>query len=880
MRGIVAVVLLSPVMCPAPVAAQLNSGRLRGKIRDANGSPAGHRAVFLEGAAGAIWQLGTDARGEFSAVLPYGLYRLHLADPGEAGVVAIHPLRVAVCELRLPSPWNCITIGLPRNGPVYPSSYSLSGELLHYDPGLVAEPLDTSGLGGTALPRVSDRSFSWTATRFRFQGMDATDPYQPGRPVVVPDVQAAGEFVVRNPPEVDLYVRAVPFAWHGALASDNTGSLLAADNLPAPGERGYVLRPAAFTRYTRDHLEVGGPVERRIDLFLSGTGQWAGQTVPLAPARNDLSTRLLFGNARGLVRTGRNSRLDAQFSGSRIDRSGWSLPAGIEALAGLRMSPPLLPSAALSEVDHFDFVQTGWTRQVGASGLLELRYGYSTAHLDTQPSADFGPGAQARTDMSGGATAGPPFLSNLAVRTRHGMEFAIEPGEFRQGHARHRVTAGAGWQLANARNRFQAPSGGNLITAGGVPAAVLELNTPLDSRTRVVAASIYGEDDMAFTRWLSLRAGFRAEFSRGSLISWNGLAPQVGISLAPPGLERRLTLRAAFSRSLEPLAGRYLDFGNPNSLGGLEYRYQDSGVGPLLSRFGGPYSAIDPHLKRPYADEIQVGAEASLPYRIAARLQLFRRDEKDRIAALDTGVPPRAFHPVAIIDPLTGQALTVYAQDPATLGQDRFLLTNPPHLRFRNSGVLAGVATSGRRVTLRASFLAEKSYGPTNPGNAVWQNDPGVIGALLGDPNTLVNAAGRSFFDRAYVGKVEADTVLPAVLRRVEIGSVATYTDGLVFGRQLLVTGLAQGPFLVDATVRGSPEGGHRTQYFLDWDLRLSRGFQAGPGRLTLRADVFNLLNGGNKTREYPYTNPLFDRRLALAFQPARFFRFGFQYQY
>jgi hypothetical protein len=50
----------------------------------------------------------------------------------------------------------------------------------------------------------------------------------------------------------------------------------------------------------------------------------------------------------------------------------------------------------------------------------------------------------------------------------------------------------------------------------------------------------------------------------------------------------------------------------------------------------------------------------------------------------------------------------------------------------------------------------EKSYGRTNPGDAPFENDPGVIGALFHDPNTGVNTAGQSFTDRAYVGKMQA----------------------------------------------------------------------------------------------------------------------------
>jgi len=117
------------------------------------------------------------------------------------------------------------------------------------------------------------------------------------------------------------------------------------------------------------------------------------------------------------------------------------------------------------------------------------------------------------------------------------------------------------------------------------------------------------------------------------------------------------------------------------------------------------------------------------------------------------------------------------------------MLTNPAGLRMLNSGLLAEAATQWRRLTLHASFVAEKSYGPTNPGDAVYENDPGVVGALFLDPNTTIHATGRSFVDRAYVGKIQASYRLPSAWGGIEVASVADYTDGLAFARQLLVTG-------------------------------------------------------------------------------------------
>ena len=458
----------------------------------------------------------------------------------------------------------------------------------------------------------------------------------------------------------------------------------------------------------------------------------------------------------------------------------------------------------------------------------------------------------------------------------------------------------------------------NLVTADGVPAFVIEFNTPLNSREIVRSFSSYIADHVSFTPSLSFDLGALADFSRGSLpaqssppgafspartfaaqpdlIVWNSLSPRVGLAWQVPR-SHGLVLRAAYFRLYAPLAGRYLDFGNPNSLGGSVYQwispnangaFQPSEQGNLLLRFGGPYSSISPSLQRPYSDEFDLGAEFRLTPRSVASIHLFRRDDKDRIAAIDTGVPAQAFMPVSILDPgpdgvpdtFDDQRLTVYSQTPATLGQDRYLLTNPAGLRMLNTGLVAEAGTSWRRLTFHASFVAEKSYGPTNPGDAVYENDPGVIGSLFLDPNTSIHAAGRSFVDRAYVAKIQASYELPPALGRIEVSSVAAYMDGLVFARQLLVTGLPQGPFLVATTARGSPGGGNRAEYAINWNLRLSRQFALPVGRLAVLTDILNVTNAAQRLQEDDLSGPSFNLRLPMAIQPSRFARIGFRYEF
>jgi hypothetical protein len=718
--------------------------------------------------------------------------------------------------------------------------------------------------------------------------------------------------------EVASFIRVPPTEWHGDFSSAGTASFLASDNLPSPATRGALQQPEHFRWFARDNLQIGGPIGTRADFMASATGQWASQTVPQAPPGSDLNSRLLFGNARGRVQLTPKDQLEGLFSGSRINLSDWAVPVGLEALLGRRMSPSFTSPAGFAgsgEIDHLDFLQAGWHRQSSA-GHLEVKYSYSTAHLDTSlaPGLSSGP---SRIDLIGGAVDGPPPLANLAVRTRQNVQASVETREMNIAGVRQMLTLGGGWEQANIRNRFRAPSDLNLITANGAPAFVVALNTPLDSREGIRSVSSYLRDKVRPASWFTFDVGLVADLSRGSvprqssppgnytparliaarpgLIAWNNVSPRAGFTLAPRVL-RGVVLRGSYARLDAPLAGRYLDFGNPNSLGGLEYEwvdqdedgvYQHGEMGELLRAFGGPYSTIDSSLKRPYADEFNIGAEISLPWQSFASVRLFRRDEKNRIAAIDSGIPMQAYHPVEIVDPgpdgtlgtSDDQPLTVYAQNPSTFGKDHYLLTNPPDRRMLNTGLLAEIRSQLRSIQIHASFLAVKSYGPTNPGNTALENDPAVLGALFLDPNMSIHAAGRDYFDRAYVGKLQFVAQLPKVLG-AELVNTVNYLDGLVFGRRLLVTGLPQGPLLVATTVRGSPEGGNRAEYVLNWNLRLSRGLPAPYGSLRLILDVLNVNNANNRVQENDLSGPMFNQRLPVAIEAPRYFRFELQYSF
>ncbi len=931
------------VCVAAPLPAQVTAGRAEGSLQDAAGNPAHVATIVITGGAGFRTTVHTDADGHFTFVAAYGRYRLspESAQQPDSSAVEIYlaPLQVTHIDVKIgaagafelvklqaegvPGMWSDTSPGL-----AFPEGFSLQSTLLDREPQSDTQPLDLNGLADNRLPIVSRGALSWTNTQYKLNGMDATDAYQPGQAAILPNLGALSDIVVRGEfaqlgsdspgAEVGLFSVDPAPSWHGSLSSSDTGSLVTSKNLRAPNRTGIVQQNDQYIWFTRDSAEAGGPLTKWADLYASAAGQWALQTVPLASLGTNQGSQMLFADVRNRIRLSPHDQLDLLFSGSRVSLSNDAVPANIVDLMSRRMAPSLvLPGGFLneSEADQFNFFQAGWTHQLPADsnlGLLQVRYGYSIAHLDTTPL----PGApqQSSVELMGGAVTGAAPIADLASQTRHQVQGAWLFEPVRLGLTRHQFSLGGGWEGTSPTDRVTTPEDMNLVTVNGSGTFAVEFNTPLVTRETVRSTSLWVTDHITMAHNLSLDLGAFADFSRGSLpaqsspagafapartyaaepdlIAWNSVSPRVGIAWVVPHSHHVLA-RLGYYRLYAPLAGRDLDFGNPNSLGGSQYQWNDlngNGVfepgeqGQLQLHFGGPYSSISPTLQRPYTDKVTIGVEMTLAHWGTASVLLYRGYDNDRLAVIDNGLPAGAFTPVTITDPannLGPAPIEVFAQNPATFGLDHYLLTNPAGLRLLNEGFVVEMSRTWRNLTFHGSLAPQESRGPTNPGDSVFENDPGIVGNLLMDPNTTPFAVGRSFTDRAWAAKIQLSYRLPPSWGGFELDSTLNYLDGLAFGRELLVTGLPQGPFLVQATRRGwSPQGGYRSEFIFNWNLRLHRDFHLPTGTISGNLDILNVFDSDSNLQESDLTDSQFLLRLPVATQPPRNIRIGIRYDF
>jgi hypothetical protein len=408
-----------------------------------------------------------------------------------------------------------------------------------------------------------------------------------------------------------------------------------------------------------------------------------------------------------------------------------------------------------------------------------------------------------------------------------------------------------------------------------------------NSRRHVTSAVVALNDDIALSNHLTLTLGLRADFSRGSAdgaargISWQSVAPVALVRWAP----RAFVMTAGFRRYMRQLSPDLLAFGDPGSPVVDVHRWDDLDAdgafdtgerGVLVARSGRApdVASIDPGLHPSYTNEFSGRAERQILGRHYLRLTATVRREYDLIRSVNTGAPLSAYRAISVpnqIDDLKRARdglLTVYDRLPETFGQDHYELRNAPGKGANYRGLELAWEFRGRTWYALAGASAYESSGiGGNRGFRVTENDPGVIGELLENPNAASFTGSRGFADRAYV--LKWSTVYRGAGGLVA-GVTARYQDGQAFTRSVLVPTLAQGAEMVAADYSDAT----RFTFTVTVDARVSKTFTLrGQRQLTALMDVFSLSNLDEEVEENLVSGPGF--RASTAMQPPITARLG-----
>ncbi len=745
-----------------------------------------------------------------------------------------------------------------------PSSNNLFSLLETAQPDVVSDRF--SGSVNLAEPaRLGVFLTSWTQTTFLMDGVDITSGDR-GGPLFVPPVLPWQRVEVTS----------------GAFPIDVSGpGLLVTLEPPRPPDRWQASGTAAGSgaRFVGTSGTLAPPVARP-----AGTG-YATATVggPIAGGRAGV---LLSAS------TMRASQFDRGFASTAEQ-------AADSVFAHLIVSPGSLDEVrtiAFRQVTRYPSAR-GVPAAVDGSGRREASTHVQSTWQHTSPSGVGWRVFGAVTERGWALRGGAPGLQ-VIERTVDGPPSPLGApggGRERRWSAGWRARAAAG-PFAGARHEIQLGADVSGVLShtdaaasaivgervGGIPARLWRYSSSGDTRRTRVGLAAFVSDTVQLWDAVTLEAGLRVDRVTGTArdaaqaITWTSVLPR----LSARWDFGWAALYAAQTHTADSLLTDVLAYGDPAAAVAEVYRWDGRRQGPLVARVGpgagadGGLTTVAPGIERPVTREFIVGFEVTPPRFVRTRFTAISRRRSHQVALHNVGVPVSSYDVFHIpdpgpsrSDPIDDQLLPIYNRAPDTFGLDRYELSNSDQ-----PATFHGVTMIFDRSTPRVYLAAAAAMGWTdaaagNRGFGAAENDAGIVGELLTDPNATTHARGNVFADRQYDFRVATAYRLPY---DVSFGVVARYQDGQPFSRMVVVPGLNQGA----EAIRAFRSGKSRFTFTGTLDIRLQKGITLpGGGRAALVVDGYNVINMDKEVEEWVVTGP--DYRTPTFAQPPRAVHIG-----
>lgn len=789
-----------------------------------------------------------------------------------------------------------------------PSAHNAWSLVENQDLSATTNRIDVGGLWGSIPALFSSRGgCSWTQNIYLLNGLDVTDPYLTGIPLFYPDFYSLRFTQLINaglPPQslapgshFDLMTREGNTIQHGGDSFFFTHKNLQSSNVSPALEKEGIFESHSFNHLAEGNFHLSGPIiPKKLFFFTSLTASHTSRN--LADYEKDDKSSIY------------SSFLSLKYRHSEsIFRFIWTGQIVTHPSFGAGRHVPF--SSTSDRKDIYNVFQAIWDSRIQENHSLKV--GLCFAQGDLRSNFQNGFSEQHGSEIFRNIPSG---AAPLAYRDkRNSLTLLIKGDSIASNFLRaaHRFQYGLKIQHCFSSSHKEIVNNTHLRYFDGNPLEIIQYNTPVDHGERALHMNLFAQNSLTFSNSISFYFGFNLATSLGwtpqdssssfkeedfgfsrekGKISWLNISPRIGFIL-PLTKSKTLALKISAARYYFTLPLIYLTYGNPGALGGLAYswedknkdnQYQEGEAGRLLRREGPFFSRIDTDLKRPYSDEYTISLVHYFGSNWHLSLGAFYKEYRNLVETFNTGVPLSAYDPIEIFD--TGDdriannsddlTFTVYNQKEETLGQDFFVLTNhePGKRKSRYHGFdITLVKKYSSRFSFFFSFTATSAVGKTSPGNTELENDDGVIGSLYDNPNTLINAKGRTRFDRAYTGRVGFNYMAPFDIR---IGCIIKYYDGQPFARKIIVEGMNQGPFYIQAHSRGIS----RYEYNRTVDIRLEKTLSLGKAKMRIILDGFNILNRGLATEENEWTGPEYPLRFATEIQSPRVFRLGLSYEF
>ena len=738
-------------------------------------------------------------------------------------------------------------------------------------PFVIADRMDTGGIGLGHSALLGDRGASWTSTAVTFGDLRVLAPNVLGLIPIAPDMTAVTDVSITSglaPIEVDTPGVVVALTPRRPGAA-RRGSFHASLSEPAMVDDKRLPNAPAIARistWREAGAQVSLPIGSRTGLLLSATGARSEFFERDLPSLWRAEQGSLLGHLVSRVNDGDSLRLLASAQHAKYPFE----------------HRRQFQNRFVSERGRFAQAIAAWDHMAGptlTTAALSFQRGSFKPLVDN-------PAGGTIDRVTDGVV---PTPAAATVSTEWGLSGAIAWPSFTLGGSAHELRAGLNARRAQVTvNPVAFPTVAEQVAGLAARVWMPSEGGSVTHRTRITGGA-YVADRITLGSRLSVELGVRADVAHGSsasateAIDWRTVSPRGSFqwNLGP------VSVFGGAGFYSDPLPLAWLGFGSEGETVYDAYRWHDldndrrydnGEQGVLVARhgWGDAIASIDSNLRAPRTREHTIGVEFGGRSALTFRSAVIWREQTNLLASVNVGVPASSYRVLYIQDASTDwdgpdddRLLPVYERRPESFGKDRYLLTNPEgeqatfdgleftwNLKTRRLVALFGVTAYRTR-----SWSANLGFGPL-------ENDLGILGERLERANAQPEVQGSYFFDRTYVGKLSASYRAPGDIR---LAFSARYQDGQPFSRVVIAPDLAGGPEMVHAYRTG------RTRYTftLTLDARVAKDFSIGRARAMVHVDVFNATRSLNEVEEDALTTPSFRRSTAM--QPPMAARLGFR---
>jgi Carboxypeptidase regulatory-like domain len=529
--------------------------------------------------------------------------------------------------------------------------------------------------------------------------------------------------------------------------------------------------------------------------------------------------------------------------------------------------------AAQRQIEPAYVLQGQWTYAPTPNLAIEARFGYMKLHfpLDYEPGVT--PATLSVADLSLSTLTGAAQNATLDITgtTRAAANISYFKGNLL---GVHNFKAGYDFDYSSKQDYTSINGNIDVYFNNGNPFEVYAYDTPLHARSAFREGAFFLQDAWTLNRRITITLGVRYEnfvtwlpaqsspaagfstlfpnrtFSRSpNAVDWNTFVPRVGVSWDPKG-DSRSVFHAGYNRFTLSEGTRLAEALNPNSSSYQIYKWSDlNGDGVpqqneyltpanFLGSVGGIVTTVDPHLKRPYSDQVNAGYERQILGDLRIGVSYYYRTTKQQISRINAAIPASAYFPISVTDPLNSQPLTIFNLTQSYVGKAAYVLTNEPELdnNHYNGVEVSAVKRLTRHWQVLAGLTVQRTRGTY--GSALTDN--------FNDPNLEINRKNALLDqDATYLVKISGTYQAPW---GVWFSPNYQYYTGYPLLPTNVFTGLNQG----SETISLLPRGTIRLPNISVLNLRISRPTKFLEGRIGLEpiADLLNLTNSEPITAE------------------------------